>query len=93
MKAMKNPFHKKSKKEKELEEQERAAENDESAAEQIVKTTEEIEAEKERKRFLREERKFLKQHAEKRKKMERFVAPVLLILTILLSYVIYLMHQ
>lgn len=57
-------------------------------AEQLELSTEEIEAEKERKKFAREERKFLKEHQKKRKKIERFIAPLLLILTLIISYLI-----
>ena len=55
---------------------------------QLEKRTAEIEAEKERKRFAREERKFLKEHKKKQEKLERFVAPVLLLVTILVSYLV-----
>jgi hypothetical protein len=60
------------------------------SAEAIEKTTEEVEAEREQKRLAREEKKFLKTHARKRQKLERLVAPVLLIVTLLLSYLIFL---
>jgi hypothetical protein len=67
--------------------------DDEQKAEQLERTTEEIEAEKERRRFEREEKKFLKEHAKKSKARERFIAPLLLILTILISYIIFLLRQ
>lgn len=80
---MKNPFAQRKKEKKDDEKKV-------LKAEEIEKSTEEIEAEKEQKKFEREERKFLKEHAKKRQKMERLIAPLLLILTIILSYLLLL---
>lgn len=57
------------------------------------KTTEEIEAEKEAKRLAREERKFLKEVERKRKQKERFVAPLLLVISIIVSLVLWAMNR
>ena len=80
--AMKNPFSEKKKKNNRKE--------DSQMLEKIEKSTAEIEAEKVAKKNAREEKKFLKLHAQKRKKWERLVAPVVLFLTILFSYLIWL---
>jgi hypothetical protein len=58
-------------------------------AAELEKTTKQIEAEKELKRQAREEKKFHKEQAKKRQRLERFVAPILLFLTLLASYFIY----
>ena len=55
----------------------------------LEKKTAEIEAEKEQKKFERDERKFRKLQEKKRQRLERLVAPILLILTLLVSYFIY----
>lgn len=60
---------------------------------ELQKTTEEIEAEKEAKRLAREERKFLKEVEKKRKQKERFVAPLLLIISIIVSLVLWAMNR
>lgn len=60
---------------------------------ELQRNTEEVEAEKEAKRLAREERKFLKDTERKRKQKERFVAPVLLILTIAISLVLWMMNR
>ncbi len=83
---MKNPFGKKIKKDKKLKVSE------EERAEQVRKSTQQIEDEKNEKKFKREERKFIKEQEAKRKRLERFIAPILLTLTILVSYLIYLMR-
>lgn len=80
--VMKNPFAEKKKKS--------GQKDDPRMVEKIERSTAEIEAEKAAKKHAREEKKFLKLHAEKRKKWERLVAPVVLFLTILLSYFIWL---
>ncbi len=60
-----------------------------SQIDELEKKTKEIEAEKEEKKFAREERKFRKLQEKKQQRMERLIAPVLLILTLLISYFIY----
>jgi septal ring factor EnvC (AmiA/AmiB activator) len=60
---------------------------------QLQKTTAEVEAEKEAKRIAREERKFHKEQEQKRKQKERFVAPVLLLLTIIASLVLWMLNR
>jgi hypothetical protein len=60
---------------------------------ELKKTTEQIEAEKEQKRLAREERKFLKAEEKKRKKIERFIGPLLLILTVVISYLVLATHK
>lgn len=62
-------------------------------AKKIKRSTEEIEAEKERKRLAREEKKFQKEHQKKLQRLERWVAPVLLILTIIISYIVWQMRK
>jgi hypothetical protein len=59
---------------------------------ELQRSTEEIEAEKEAKRFAREERKFLKEAEKKRKQRQRFIAPILLILTIIISFILWRMR-
>ena len=58
----------------------------------LEKKTAEVEAEKARKKFVREERRFLKEQALKRKKLERWLAPILLLITIAISVLIWLLH-
>jgi hypothetical protein len=77
-------------KKKKSEEQGQLELTEEETAAELEQSIEDIEAEKERKRFEREEKKFLKEHKKKRQKQERFIAPLLLILTLLISYLIYL---
>ncbi len=60
---------------------------------ELQKTTQEIEEEKYQKKLAREERKFHKEQALKRKKRERWVAPVLLLLTILVSYLVWIFSR
>jgi hypothetical protein len=62
-------------------------------AEEVLRSIEEIEAEKEAKRFAREEKKFLKAHRKKQEQREKLVAPILLILTVLISYFLYWLSQ
>lgn len=59
----------------------------------LQQTTEEIEAEKEAKRLAREERKFLKEVEKKRKQRERFIAPILLIISIIISLILWVMNR
>jgi predicted neutral ceramidase superfamily lipid hydrolase len=63
---------------------------DEEAADELEKKTNETEAEKERKKFEREEKKFLKKAEQRRRKVERIIAPLFLLLTILISYIIFI---
>jgi hypothetical protein len=84
---MKNPF---SRKKPEEVDEDAAAELE---AEELQRSTEEIEAEKERKRLLREEKKFHKLQAKKRKRLERFLAPIFLGLTIVISLIIYFIRR
>jgi hypothetical protein len=58
-------------------------------AEALQKSTRSIEDEKMAKRLAREEKNFYKEVAKKNKARERWVAPLLLILTILISFLIY----
>jgi hypothetical protein len=58
---------------------------------QAMEKSQEVELEKERRKREREERKRERQLKTKREKQEKFVAPVILILTILISYLIYLL--
>ena len=60
-----------------------------SQIEELEKKMAEVEAEKEEKKFARDERKFRKLQEKKRQRFERLVAPILLILTLLISYFIY----
>jgi hypothetical protein len=57
---------------------------------ELEQATDEVESEKERRKFEREERKFLKEHQKKSKQQERWVAPVLLILTVVISYFVFI---
>lgn len=59
----------------------------------LQRSTAEVEAEKEAKRIAREERRFLKEQEQKRKQKERFVAPVILIITIIVSLVLWMMNR
>jgi hypothetical protein len=81
-KSQKNPQHGKG----------NGPEYDEVAA-GIEEATDEVESEKERKKFEREERKFLKEHQQKSKQRERWVAPVLLLLTVIISYLVFLFSR
>lgn len=58
---------------------------------ELERRTAATEAEKRRKRLAREERQFRKAVSEKRQRQERWVAPVLLLLTLLISYVLWKM--
>ncbi len=84
---MKNPL---SQKKKNTEEKNK---DDHSTIAELEEKTAEIEAERERKRFAREERKFHRAQAEKRQKLERWVAPILLLATLLLSSLIFWMMK
>lgn len=64
-----------------LSEQEQAAE--------LLAATEETEAEKAQRKFEREERKFLKEQQKKSLSRQRLVAPILLIVTIFISFLIW----
>lgn len=55
-------------------------------------TTEQIEAEKEAKRIAREERKFLKEIQKKKKQRERMIAPFLLLMTIIISMILWVIY-
>jgi len=59
----------------------------------LQETTQQVEAEKEAKRLAREERKFLKDLEKKRKQKEKLVAPFLLIVTILISWLLWTLSQ
>lgn len=59
----------------------------------LQQTTAEVEAEKEAKRLAREERKFLKEQEQKRKHKERFIAPILLLITVLVSLLLWMMNR
>lgn len=59
----------------------------------LQRSTAEVEAEKEAKRLAREERKFLKEQEQKRKRKERFVAPIILIITVLVSLVLWMVNR
>ncbi len=84
---MKNPFGKKKRRGDKKAEREH---EEKEVARKVEKSAAEIEAEKEAKKFAREEKKFLKLHAEKRKKWERLIAPVVLILSLIASYFIWI---
>lgn len=56
--------------------------------EQLQQTTAEVEAAKEERRLAREERKFLKAHQRKQQQRERLVAPILLVLTMIISFLL-----
>ncbi len=58
---------------------------EDKAAEQLRKLTEEIEEEKKQKKKEREQRKKEKLAAQKRETREKWVAPVLLVVTALIS--------
>lgn len=60
---------------------------------ELRKTTAEVEAEKEAKRLAREERKFHKEQEQKLKQKERFVAPVLLLVTIIASLILWMLNR
>lgn len=62
-------------------------------AAELQKNTQEIEATKAAKRLAREEKKFYKEIEKKNKERERWVAPLLLILTLLISYLIFFLHR
>jgi len=74
---------------KEVVKEDLVSEDEQVAALQL--STEQIEAEKERKKLEREERKFFKEHQKKSQKIQRLVAPVLLILTFIISFLIWKM--
>lgn len=59
--------------------------------EEFEKKTQEIEAEKEKKRFEREKLKKEKELRFKRKKQEKLVAPILFIITFLISLIVFLL--
>jgi len=59
--------------------------------EQAMEKSKEVEAEKALKKREREERKRERELKKKREKQEKFVAPIILIVTILVSYLIYLL--
>jgi len=56
---------------------------------ELERKTIEIEAEREKKRLAREEKQFNKSQAVKRQKMERWIAPLLLIMTLLAAFFLY----
>ncbi len=93
---MKNPFHHK-KNSKDEERADAASSGDDMPAHlsiaQLEKRTAEIEAERERKRIEREEKKFHKSQAEKRRKIERWLAPFFLFITLVFSFFIYWQSQ
>ncbi len=60
---------------------------------ELKKNTEEVEAEKAAKKLAREERAFHKSVEQKRKQQERWIAPALLLLTLLISYLIALFSR
>jgi len=60
---------------------------------QLQKTTEEIEAEKEAKRLAREEKKFQKEVEKKRKRKERLIAPLLLLITVVCSWLVWTLYH
>ncbi len=62
---------------------------EEQLAEEVQLSTEEIEAEKLRKKQEREERKFLKEQQRISQRRQRFVAPILLLITIFISLLIW----
>jgi cytoskeletal protein RodZ len=59
----------------------------------LQKSTEEVEAEKEAKRLAREEKRFHKEVEKKRKQKERFIAPLLLVITMLVSFVLWTVYR
>jgi|GEM_PF-694363 len=59
----------------------------------LQRTTAEVEGEKEAKRLAREERKFLKDQEEKRKRKERFIAPIILIVSVMVSFALWMMNR
>jgi hypothetical protein len=65
--------------------------NEEAA--HLLKRTEEVENQKEQRQAEREEKKRLKAQQEKRVFLEKLVAPILLLLTIGISFVLYLVYQ
>jgi hypothetical protein len=67
--------------------------SEEELAEAVVENTKETEAEKAEKRRARLERKFLKEHAEKSARRARLVAPLLLILTGVVTYIVWVLSQ
>ena len=62
-------------------------------AAELEKATLSIEEEKRQKRFEREEKKFLKAHAKKSQSLQRLVAPLLFVITILISYLVWLFSR
>ncbi len=67
--------------------------DEDEVAEELEKDTNKTETEKEEKKFKREEKKFLKRAEKRRKKLERLVAPLFLIITIIVSYLIFMMAR
>jgi hypothetical protein len=64
----------------------------EARASALKRSTEEIEAEKNARKFSREEKNFYKELEKKNKSRERWVAPLLLILTVLVSFAIFFLN-
>lgn len=60
---------------------------DEAEAEDIIARTEEIEADKEAKKLEREQRRLEKELKKKREFQEKLVAPILLIVSIIVSVI------
>jgi hypothetical protein len=89
---MKNPFSKSKKDEQEHGEEDDIMPENLSIA-QLEKRTVEIEAAREEKRLAREEKKFLKEQAAKRQRLERWIAPFLLFVTFLFSFLIYMLAR
>lgn len=72
-------------------EEEELSEDD--LAEAVLENTKETEAEKEAKKRARLERKFLKEQAEKSARRARLVAPVLLVISGLVTYIVWVLSQ
>jgi hypothetical protein len=92
---MKNPFHRKNSKNEDDIEKDSSQEEMPAhlSIAQLEKRTVEIEAERERKRIEREEKKFHKMQAEKRRRVERWLAPLFLVVTFIISFFIYWRSQ
>lgn len=61
--------------------------------EQLIERTKTIEAEKQKKAQERLEKKILKEKKKKRELREKLVAPVLLIFTVVLSYILLVLAE
>jgi hypothetical protein len=70
-----------------------SSKNDHSDVSAVLERAQEVEVERMRKQQEREEKKLAKIRKKKQELMERLIAPILLILTLIISGAIYLISQ